>query len=126
MDISHSAGWRLVSGCCTMGHHWLAMSRAESHRPVSNGDLETETPMPPRQSRIGFVLFSLYLALYLGFVLINAFYPALMKSTPVAGVNLAVLYGFGLIVAAILMAFLYGFVGNAASDDADSDEASSS
>lgn len=81
--------------------------------------------MPPRQSRVGFTLFMVYLALYLGFVLINAFSPALMKSTPLAGVNLAVLYGLALIVAAILMAFLYGFVGNAASDDAESDDASS-
>jgi uncharacterized membrane protein (DUF485 family) len=109
-----------------MAIHGLAMSRAESHCPVLNGALETETHMPPRQSRIGFVLFALYLAFYLGFVYINAFQPALMKSTPVAGVNLAVLYGFGLIVAAILMAFLYGIVGNAASDDADADETSSS
>ena len=83
--------------------------------------------MPPRQSRIGFALFTLYLVLYLGFVLINAFDPALMKSTPVAGVNLAVLYGFVLIVAAIVMAFLYGFVGNSAGDDdAETDEAASS
>jgi uncharacterized membrane protein (DUF485 family) len=70
-----------------------------------------EARMPPRQSRIGFVLFSIYLAIYLGFVGINAFRPELMKSTPLAGVNLAVLYGFGLIIAAIVMAFLYGFVG---------------
>ena len=82
--------------------------------------------MPPRQSRVGFTLFLIYLALYLGFVLINAFSPATMKSTPVAGVNLAVLYGFALIVAAILMAFLYGFVGNVEGDEAESDEVSSS
>ena len=82
--------------------------------------------MPPRQSRVGFLLFAAYLALYLGFVFINAFSPALMKSTPVAGVNLAVLYGFALIVVAIIMAFLYGFVGNVEGDEAESDDASSS
>ena len=75
--------------------------------------------MPPRQSPIGFLLFAVYLALYLGFVIINAFWPQMMKSTPIAGVNLAVLYGFGLIVTAIVMAFLYGFVGNAAGDSDD-------
>jgi len=83
--------------------------------------------MPPRQSRIGFALFVLYLELYLGFVILNAFNPALMKSTPVAGVNLAVLYGFGLIVAAIVMAILYGFVGKSTGDsDAESNESASS
>ncbi len=73
------------------------------------------------------MLFVVYLAFYLGFVYINAFEPALMKSTPVAGVNLAVLYGFALIIAAILMAFLYGFVGNTAGDadtEAEKDAAS--
>ena len=55
--------------------------------------------MPPRQSRIGLLLFVIYMALYAGFVGINAFSPALMKWTPLAGVNLAVLYGFGLIIA---------------------------
>lgn len=82
--------------------------------------------MPPRQSPIGFLLFAAYLAIYLGFVIINAFWPQLMKSTPIAGVNLAVLYGFGLIVTAIVMAFLYGFVGNAAGDNSKSDDAPSS
>ena len=79
--------------------------------------------MPPRQSRVGLALFVVYLLIYLGFVLLNAFSPATMKSTPIAGVNLAVLYGFGLIVAAIIMAFLYGFVGNAVGDETDNDGA---
>ncbi len=83
--------------------------------PIIRG-LSVETFMPPRQSPIGFLLFAVYLALYLGFVVINAFWPQMMKSTPIAGVNLAVLYGFGLIVTAIIMAFLYGFVGNTAGD----------
>lgn len=76
----------------------------------------------PRQSRVGLTLFILYLALYLGFVLINAFWPEKMKSTPIAGVNLAVLYGFGLILAAILMAFLYGAVGSASDQNPASEE----
>jgi uncharacterized membrane protein (DUF485 family) len=59
-------------------------------------------------ARLGLILFSVYLALYLGFVLINTFNPVAMESTPVAGVNLAILYGFGLIVAAFVLAMLYG------------------
>ena len=81
--------------------------------------------MPPRQSRIGLLLFVIYMALYAGFVGINAFSPALMKWTPLAGVNLAVLYGFGLIIAAILMAFLYGFLGNTAGDESQPDDVAS-
>ena len=65
--------------------------------------------MNSRNSRIGLVLFFLYLLLYGGFVLLNAFSPSTMEATPIAGVNVAILYGFGLIVAAFVMALVYGF-----------------
>jgi uncharacterized membrane protein (DUF485 family) len=65
--------------------------------------------MQSRHSRIGLSLFTLYLLLYAGFVLLAAFSPSTMERTPLAGVNLAIWYGFGLIVVAILMAFIYGW-----------------
>jgi uncharacterized membrane protein (DUF485 family) len=61
-------------------------------------------------ARLGLILFGVYLVLYGGFVLLNAFSPQTMESTPVAGVNLAILYGFGLIIGAIFLALLYGFL----------------
>lgn len=61
-----------------------------------------------RNARLGLVLFFIYLALYGGFVFLNAFSPKTMEWTPVGGINLAILYGFGLIIAALLMALLYG------------------
>ncbi|WP_442485486.1 DUF485 domain-containing protein [Aeoliella sp. SH292] len=66
--------------------------------------------MIQRNARIGLWLFALYVLLYGGFVLLNAFAPEAMEWTPAMGVNLAIWYGFGLIVAAILLAFLYGFL----------------
>jgi uncharacterized membrane protein (DUF485 family) len=63
-----------------------------------------------QQSRLGLILFALYLLLYLGFVLINTFSSTLMERTPFAGVNLAVLYGFGLILTAAILALVYGVV----------------
>jgi uncharacterized membrane protein (DUF485 family) len=75
--------------------------------------------MIQRIARIGLVFFALYLALYAGFVLINAFAPQLMEWTPLAGVNLAIWYGFGLIVAALVFALAYGWACRAvAIDDA--------
>jgi uncharacterized membrane protein (DUF485 family) len=56
------------------------------------------------------VLFLLYLAFYGGFVGLSAFSPEAMEATPVAGVNLAILYGFALIVAAFVLAMLYGWL----------------
>ena len=59
--------------------------------------------------RLGFVLFGVYLLLYGGFVLLNTFAPQTMEVLPFAGVNLAILYGFGLIVAALILALIYGY-----------------
>ncbi len=58
--------------------------------------------------RVGLGLFAVYCSLYAGFVLVNAFAPATMEWTPLAGVNLAILSGFGLILAAFALALLYG------------------
>ncbi|MCM2322515.1 MAG: DUF485 domain-containing protein, partial [Oligoflexia bacterium] len=48
------------------------------------------------KSRLGISLFLLYTAVYAGFVLINSISPGLM-GLPMLGMNLAVVYGFGLI-----------------------------
>ncbi len=64
--------------------------------------------MIDRNARIGLWLCGIYVLLYGGFVLLNAFSPSTMEQTPLLGVNLAIWYGFGLIVAAIVLALLYG------------------
>ena len=66
--------------------------------------------MPTRNARIGLALFAVYLLLYGGFVGLAAFAPARMEATPLAGVNVAIWYGFGLIIAAMLLALVYGWV----------------
>jgi uncharacterized membrane protein (DUF485 family) len=64
---------------------------------------------PTRNSRIGLALFAVYLMFYCGFVLVSAFAPESMEVLPLAGVNLAVWYGFGLIILAIALAIVYGW-----------------
>ena len=66
--------------------------------------------MLPKSSRLGLVLFAIYLVLYSGFVLLNTFAPATMEATPWAGINVAILYGIGLIAAAVVLALIYGIV----------------
>ena len=73
--------------------------------------------MPARNAQIGFALFWVYLLLYGGFVLINTFAPGMMEATPVAGVNLAVLLGFGLILTAFVLAIVYGIICGSSGDD---------
>ena len=65
--------------------------------------------MQSRNARLGIVLFAVYLVFYAGFVLIAAFWPETMEREPWAGVNLAIWYGFGLIVAAFVLAIFYGW-----------------
>ena len=57
--------------------------------------------------KLGLTLFGLYLALYLGFMAIATFKYELLAKAPFGGVNLAVLYGLGLILAAFALAALY-------------------
>jgi uncharacterized membrane protein (DUF485 family) len=62
-----------------------------------------------RNARYGLILFAIYVAFYLGFMLLTAISPTSM-ATPISafgGVNLAIVYGFGLIVLALLLALVY-------------------
>lgn len=61
-------------------------------------------------ARLGLWLFAIYLLLYLGFVFLSAFAADLMERPVLAGLNLAIVYGFGLIIGAFLMAILYGML----------------
>lgn len=61
-------------------------------------------------SRLGLTLFGIYVLLYAGFMLLTVFKPQLLGAT-FAGVNVAILYGMGLILAAIVLAVIYTLVG---------------
>lgn len=60
-----------------------------------------------RNARRGLVLFAVYLAAYAGFVIGSAFWPNAMGAPAWAGVNVAILYGLGLIVGAGVLAVVY-------------------
>ena len=81
------------------------------HQPAKNGDEpEYDLEAPSRTARIGLILFVIYAVFYAGFVFLNAFAPAQMDRTPFAGLNVAILYGFALIVLAFVMSIIYGFL----------------
>jgi len=69
-----------------------------------------EVKMESKNARLGLQLFSVYLLFYGGFVFISAFRAEWMEITPIAGINLAILYGFGLIIAALVLALIYGAI----------------
>ena len=57
--------------------------------------------------RLGAVMFLLYGLIYSGFVAINVVNPTLMETPSLLGMNLACVYGFGLIVLALVLALIY-------------------
>ena len=67
------------------------------------------------KTRLGLWMFVVYLIVYAGFVVINSVMPDAMAML-FHGLNLAVVYGFGLIALALVMAFIY----NALCDRAES------
>ncbi len=62
---------------------------------------------PGRASRLGLTLFAIYCLCYAGFIGLAAFSFSTLSARPFGGVNLAVIYGFGLIGLAFLLAILY-------------------
>lgn len=58
------------------------------------------------KTRLGIWMFILYTLVYAGFVVINAINPSLMQKE-FFGQTLAVLYGFGLIGFALVLAVIY-------------------
>lgn len=58
-------------------------------------------------SPVGLALFWVYVVLYGGFMALVLVRPDLLALRPFGGVNLAILYGMGLIAAAFALAVLY-------------------
>ncbi len=67
------------------------------------------TPEEVFNARLGIGLFLGYLAIYAGFVLLSAFSPDEMGKplSIFGGLNVAIVYGMGLILAALVLAAVY-------------------
>ncbi len=63
----------------------------------------------PKKAKLGVILFFVYTFIYASFVFIGLSNPEWMGIEILGGQNLAIIYGFGLIVLAILMGFVYNF-----------------
>jgi uncharacterized membrane protein (DUF485 family) len=58
------------------------------------------------KTKLGLIMFAIYTPLYLAFIFICVFSPAAM-ATNVGYLNVAIVYGFGLIIIAIIQALIY-------------------
>lgn len=59
------------------------------------------------KSSLGIKMFIIYAVIYIGFVAINIYNPLLMEIMVISGLNLATVYGFLLIVGALILALIY-------------------
>lgn len=62
------------------------------------------------KSKLGIKLFVVYTLVYIGFIAINIIEPMLMEKVIFKGLNLAVVYGMGLIVLAIILGLIYNHI----------------
>lgn len=83
------------------------------HKPAQETDIDAASGY---KAKIGLILFAIYGLTYVGFVLINTFDPQAMGQIVLAGLNLAVVYGFGLIILAIVMGLIYNVICSRAED----------
>ncbi len=74
------------------------------HGPAAKLDADNSAA---KKSRLGVILFTFYTIIYGGFVVIGLVDPELMGVHVLGKQNLAIVYGFGLIVLAIIMGFIY-------------------
>jgi cytosine/uracil/thiamine/allantoin permease len=64
-------------------------------------------PAAPYKMRLGLKMFAVYALFYAGFVAINLLSPLTMATIVFAGLNLATVYGFALIIGALVEALIY-------------------
>ena len=77
------------------------------HGPAAK--LEKDYASQFKQS-LGIKLFIVYALIYAGFVAITTIQPEVLEKDIFLGLNLAVVYGMGLIILAIVMGLIYHFI----------------
>lgn len=84
-----------------------------------NSTTEEKEIVTQQKSKLGVKLFFVYLICYAGFVILGVFKYELLATTVFAGLNLAVVYGIGLIVFAVIMGIIYNYYCTKYEDDAE-------
>ncbi len=63
----------------------------------------------PKKAKLGVIMFFIYTIVYAGFVLIGLTKPEIMGLHLIGEQNIAIVYGFGLILLAVVMGFIYNY-----------------
>lgn len=84
-----------------------------------NNTTEEKEIVTQQKSKLGVRLFFIYLICYAGFVILGVFQYELLATTVFWGLNLALTYGIGLIVFAIILGVIYNHYCAKYEDDAE-------
>ncbi|WP_140938880.1 DUF485 domain-containing protein [Sphingobacterium lumbrici] len=86
-----------------------------------NNTHEEKESLTKRKSTLGIRLFFIYLFCYAGFVAIGVFQYELLSIPVLGGLNLALAYGIGLILFAVILGIVYNYYCSRYEDEADQD-----
>lgn len=88
-----------------------------------NTSIEEKESLTKRKSALGIRLFFVYLACYAGFVILGVFQYELLAIQVFGGLNLALAYGIGLILFAIILGIVYNYFCTKYEDEAEEEAA---
>lgn len=91
------------------------------HEPAAKQEKDNASEW---KAKLGIKLFWLYCIIYMGFVGIAVFAPQAMKAPVLAGTNLAIIYGMGLILFAIILGLVYNHACTKKEDEMNKEEES--
>ena len=77
------------------------------HEPAAQAGRD---PASEFKKKVGIRMFIAYAVVYAGFIIINTAVPRVMGKPALFGLNLAVTYGFGLILLAIIAGIIYNAI----------------
>ncbi|HMR17756.1 MAG TPA: DUF485 domain-containing protein [Sphingobacterium sp.] len=88
-----------------------------------NNTSEEKESLTQRKAGLGIRLFFVYLICYAGFVAIGVFQYELLAISVLGGVNLALAYGIGLIVFAVILGVVYNYYCSRYEDEIEAEQA---
>ena len=87
-----------------------------------NTSSEEKESLTKRKSALGIRLFFVYLICYAGFVVIGVFQYELLAVKVFGGLNLALAYGIGLILFAVILGVIYNYYCTKYEDEAEQED----
>ena len=76
------------------------------HGPVTEWQVEKSADF---KSKVGLIMFAIYTPIYFAFIVIAVVNPKLM-AMDIGSLNFAIVYGFGIIILAIIQALVYNYI----------------